>query len=178
MLFAGVAALSMWVGQDAISRAQIGDCLSFTQADTRPYRVADCTDEAAGFTLLATRTAARDCVDVPGTSRIFSEEDTSYCIGDKGVDVRTAINGVKAGDCLALRGDEPSRTACGTGTLPVLLVIRDVEKTEDAGDLAARCVDQGAEDVQQTYAWGISIVQSQTMGTWDRLLCLGPAKRS
>lgn len=177
LLFGGVTALAMWIGRNAIGRAQVGECLGFTEGDDRPHRVLDCADATAGFTLLATKPAVRECVEVPGTSRVFSGEERSYCIGEKGVDVSKAINDIKPGECLVFSGDQPKKAACRKGSIPVLSVLRDVRKTENSDDLASMCAESGAEEVHQTYAWGISIVQSKTLGSWDRLLCLGPVNK-
>jgi hypothetical protein len=178
LLFGAVTALTLWSRRDAISRAQIGDCLQASEgADDQSYRIADCADPTAGFTLLATKPVANDCIDVRGVSRTLSDDDQSYCIGEKGVDVTTAINGIKVGECVVFTRDQPSKAACRKGSIPVLLVIKDVDKTANTDALGQLCVEGGAEGVRQTYAWGISAVQSTTLGTWDRLLCLGPATR-
>lgn len=178
LLAGAVTALARWADRETIGRGEVGDCLRLAEGDADRYRLLDCRDPAAAFILLATQPTARECIDVPGTSRIFTANENSYCIGEKGVDVNTAINGIKAGECLVLEGDQPRKAPCRQGSFPVLLVLQDVQKTQDTDDLAARCVEGGAEKVAQTYAWGISIVQSKTVGTWDRLLCLGsPVRR-
>ena len=177
LLFGGATAIGMWIGRDAIGRATVGDCLRFTEGDERPYRLLDCGDPAAGFTLLAEKQVGHDCVEVPGTSRVFTDDSQSYCIGEKGVDLTKAINDVEPGACLAFRDDEPEKAKCRKGTVPVLLVIRDVPKAKEGQNLGDVCVERGAKNVRQTYAWGLSTVQSKTVGTWDRLLCLGPAKK-
>jgi hypothetical protein len=177
LLFGTVMGLAMWFGHDKIGRAQIGDCLRFRDEPEHPYRVIDCADPSAGFTLLATKPTAGECIDVPGVSRIVSDDLRSYCIGEKGVDVSKAINGIKAGECVIVDGEQPSKAACRKGSIPVLLVLNDVKKTADPDALGSLCVEGGAEDVRQTYAWGISALGSKTIGTWDRLLCLGPPKK-
>jgi hypothetical protein len=163
--------LAIWSERDAIDRAQPGDCLRFTDEPEQPYSVMDCADPAAGFTLLATKPTARECVDVPGASRWVTDDERSYCIGEKGVDVSKAINDIKAGECLIFDGDKPSKAACRKGSIPVLLVLKDVDKTADSKALGSLCVKGGAEDARRAYTWGISF------GTWDRLLCLGPPKK-
>ena len=114
--------LAMWSGRDAIGRAQPGDCLRFTDGVDQPYRVMNCADTSAGFTLLAIKPTARECIDVPGVSRTMSDDERSYCIGQKGVDVSEAINGITAGECLIFDGDQPSKAGCRKGSVPVLLV--------------------------------------------------------
>jgi hypothetical protein len=177
LLFGAVTGLAMWSGRDAIGRAQAGDCLHFTDGVDQPYRVMNCADPSAGFTLLATKPTARECIDVPGVSRTVSDDERSYCIGEKGVDVSKAINGIRAGECLIFDGDRPSKAACRKASVPVLLVLKDVDKTATPEALGSLCVERGAEDVRQTYAWGISALESKTLGTWDRLLCLGPPNK-
>jgi hypothetical protein len=173
LLFGASMALVRWFGRDDIDRAQIGDCLRFTEGVDQPYRVMDCPDPSAGFTLLATKPAARECIDVPGVSRTWSYKGRSYCIGEKGVDVSKAINGIKAGECVIFDGENPSKAACRKGSVPVLLVLEDVDKAADS----SLCVERGAEDVRQTYAYGIYAPVIVAPDTWDRVLCLGPPKK-
>jgi hypothetical protein len=175
LVIGAMMGLAMWFGRDAIGGAQIGDCLRYSDSDDPPYRVMDCADPAAGFTLLATKPSARECIDVPGVSRTVTDDyQESYCIGEKGVDVSKAINGIKAGECVIVDGEQPSKAACGKGSIPVLLVLQDVKKTAALGK---QCVDHGAEDVRQTYAWGISALESKALVAWDRVLCLGPPNK-
>jgi hypothetical protein len=163
--------LAMWSERDDIDRAEAGDCLNRTDELEQPYRVVDCADPSAGFTLLATKRTAGECIDVPGVSRRVTDDERSYCIGEKGVDVSKAINGIKAGECLIFDGEKPSKAACRKASIPVLLVLNDVDKTANSEAWRSLCVKGGAKDVRQGYAWGISF------GTWDRLLCLGPPKK-
>ena len=79
------------------------------------------------------------------------------------------FNAIQVGECLTLAGDEPSKAPCSEGASKVLAVIRDVDKFDP--DMPARCAH--LDDARQTYAWGISTDEFQTVGTWDRLLCLG-----
>jgi hypothetical protein len=160
-------------GGSSLSSAKVGECLAYDASKTQ-YTVVDCADTKAAFRLFASVTDSKACVDVPGTSRTYTKGGDSYCIGDKSVDPATTINGVKAGDCIRFSGNEPSRAACASGSLPVLLVINDVPKqsggTDYLGDL---CIEHGIENVRQTYAWGLTSDQPPDTGSWDRLLCLG-----
>lgn len=154
--------------------AQLGDCLVYDPAQTG-YLPADCADPAAEFRLLAVRADRASCVDVPGTTRAYREDSTFYCIGDKAVDPASTINGVGAGECVAVSNGEPVRSACESGSLPVLAVVSDVPRSDDSEAFARACTRAGAERTAQTYAWGIG--SDTELPTWDRLLCLGPPNR-
>jgi hypothetical protein len=162
-------------GGSSLSSAKVGECLAYDASKIR-YTEVDCADPKAAFRLFASATDSKACIDVPGTSRTYTDGGDSYCIGAKSVDPATTINGVKPGDCIRFSGNEPSRAACASGSLPVLLVINDVPKqsggTDYLGDL---CIEHGIEKVRQTYAWGLSSDKSPETGSWDRLLCLGAA---
>lgn len=177
LLIGAVPLLGWWTGRAALDRARPGDCLTFVAEVAEPYRIANCSDPGAGFVLLGIRATARECVVVPGTTRTVGDGARFYCIGEAGVDVGRAINDIRPGECLVFAGDRPAKSPCGPGSRPVLAVVHDVAKTDQTDAYSALCAEHGAGEVQQTYAWGIASLQSTTLGTWDRLLCLGPANR-
>jgi len=154
--------------------ARIGDCLAF-DASGPTYRQADCADGAAEFRLLAVSLDRDGCVDVPGALRAYGEGNRFYCIGDKAADPATALNGVAAGDCVAVEANRAVRAGCEGGTLPVLAVVKGVPKSagESRDGLFGVCTQSGAADVRQTYAWGLGAADGAESTTWDRLLCLG-----
>jgi hypothetical protein len=171
-------------GRSAGAGVRLGDCLVFDATGPggrgsggSTYRPAECSDAAAEFRLLAV-TADRDsCVDLPGVTRAYAEGGRVYCIGQKDADPATALNGIAAGDCVAIDAGRPVRDGCEGGTLPVLAVVKDVPKSagESRDGLFAVCERTGATDVRQTYAWGIGAADGAQGSTWDRLLCLGAA---
>lgn len=183
LLFIGVPGFMVWaLGRDGIGFAEVGDCLRFTDDTEADYRVVDCADPSAEFTLLATKSTAKECIDVPGASRALTLNTGTgtrgYCIGVKGVDVSKAINGIKAGECVSFDGDQASKAPCDKGRIPVLVVLEDVDKASDDEALGRLCVEHGAKDVRQTYAFGLYFEwELETRGTWDRLLCLGPPNK-
>jgi len=177
LLAVGAVILSLLRGSSPpMSRAPMGSCLRFDPS-APSYRPSDCDQKDAAYTLLAVTTDARACIDVPGAVRAYTEDAKTYCIGMKGADPATSLNGIRSGDCVAVKAGEPSRSACGPGTLPVLKVISDVAKQggDSAAYLALRCREAGAAKVNQTYAWGTSPNPESASGQWDRVLCLGVA---
>jgi hypothetical protein len=161
-------------GRAASAGARLGDCLIF-DAGGPTYRAADCSDAAAQFRLLAVTVDRESCVDVPGVTRAYTEGGRVYCIGEKSADPATALNGIAAGDCVAVEAGRPLRAACEGSTLPVLAVVKDVPKAvgETGDGLVRVCVQGGAGEVRQTYAWGLGAADGAESKTWDRLLCLG-----
>jgi hypothetical protein len=159
-----------------LSRAPMGSCLRFDQSGPS-YRPADCDQSDASYTLLAVTADPKACIDVPGVTRAYTEDTKTYCIGERDVDPATSVNVVRTGDCVAVKGGEPVRAACGPGTLPTLKVLSDIPKQsgDTAAYLAKVCRDAGATKVHQTYAWGISPNPDSDTGQWDRVLCLGVA---
>jgi hypothetical protein len=178
-----LAATSLfWLIVSPVGRAvsagavRLGDCLVF-DPDGPTYRPAECSDASAEFRLLAVAVDRGNCVDVPGVTRAYLEDGRVYCIGEKAADPATALNGIAAGDCVALEAGRPVRGACEGSTLPVLAVVNGVPKTagESRDGLFAVCEQAGAAEVRQTYAWGIGAADGAESSTWDRLLCLGAA---
>jgi hypothetical protein len=154
--------------------ARIGDCLSFDPAGAR-YVATDCSAVAADYRLVGIGLDRAQCVDVPGATRTYDDGRRVWCIGEKGVDPVTALNGIAAGDCVGLEAGRPVRDACEGGTLPVLAVVRDVPRAagESRDGLFGLCTRAEAAETRQTYGWGLAAADGSEPATWDRVLCLG-----
>jgi hypothetical protein len=156
--------------------SRIGDCLA-SDRDGSTYRAVECRDAGAEFQVLALSADREGCVDVPGATSAVTGPGGFLCVGSKGADPATAINGLIAGDCVTVLSGRPERAACEEATLPVLAVVRDVDKGLGVSNdgLANVCRQAGAAEVRQTYAWGLGRADGSESGSWDRLLCLGSA---
>ncbi len=170
LLAATVGAALGTLRSRALSSAAVGDCLA---ERGRSYRRVDCAAEGADFRLFGVTGQISACGDVLGASRALETGGRAYCIGDKHADPSTAVNGVEAGDCVRVSGQDAHRSGCTRGSYPVLAVLRNELKSGGSSDLSAQCRD--APGTTQVYGWTLTTPGSP-VGTWSRVLCLGPRK--
>jgi hypothetical protein len=115
---------------------------------------------------------------VPGASLLFTVDEKAMCLGEKGVDPKTAVNVAKEGDCLFLEGEpysvrDPKRLDCADpeAIFRVLKRLSDVSKLGiGPGPCAA------VPGTVRTYSWNwrdLDPAYPLSDLTIDVVLCLG-----
>ena len=170
--------------QSELKNAAVGDCV---WRDTTAYRIGDCSAADVTYRVVGVDQPDEDhCIDIPGTSTTDTLVMGRYvCIGKKGVDPATTINGIAVGECVTVVKDEATKVPCSTeGADKVLLVLKDVGKTavstSDDPVFGNKCITEGAAGTTSSYAWGIEPTGAGAPISlaWDRVLCLGPVTKA
>ena len=142
------------MNRNNIDNASVGDCATYDESADQPYEKADCADSAATYQVLKIVSGGEECKDVAGAERSITKEGGGeICFGLKGVDPATAINVAKEGDCLAVVGNDASRTDCSSAdaTHEVLKRLTDVPKLDLSLDGGGPCDD--VDGATSTYSW-------------------------
>ncbi len=187
VLIIGFVTYGVFQSQNSATNAKAGDCLTLNASNkAEPFTKADCNRKDVLYKIYAIKATGAECIEVPGTSRTLGlpaeKRDGKFvtddlCIGEKNADLSKAINDTDISDCLMVVGQTAEKISCQANmSRPVLGVLKDVLKgSEDYdGVFSNECLEEGAEDTQMTYNWGLENQNSaiKTL-TWDRVICLG-----
>jgi len=162
--------------RDSIDSAKVGDCASYDSAKSdNPFKKVDCNDAAAQYTVLQIVSGSQECKTVAGAERSITSKGNEICMGKKGVDPNTAVNVAKAGDCLAITGDDAVRVDCGSPKA-THKVLKRLTNVLDA-TVSSACDDVPDSVGAYTWSWqtdgGTVSVPSLSD---DVVLCVGDLK--
>lgn len=146
-----------------------------------PQKV-DCGDPSAVQVVLGSRPAgdhSESCLDVDGVDAEAPVAEPGLrilCLGPVGVDPSLSVNTISEGECVAVEGEDASRTDCTEpDAMRVLTVLEDVSTVPSAFDgEMAPCVDAGFDNAEILYTWGLKGEASSRL-QFDRGLCLETA---
>lgn len=155
-----------------VATAGVGDCLHLDQSEQSFVR-RDCGAADADHRVLAVTDGTRACIEVVGTTRTIDVNARVLCVGEKDADPARAVNGAKVGECLTVSGQDAERAPCGSGSRPILKILKNqLRSTGGGADLAFTCQD--VDGAEQVYAWTLDSVPPQPVGRYDLIFCLGP----
>lgn len=174
-VLAGLYGVNAFLKRNDISKAAVGDCVSYSAGKSDPYQLADCSSADATYVVLKIVKGGEQCKTIAGAERSKSIDGGEVCLGLKGVDPNTAINVAKLGDCIAVVGNDASRVPCNSpkATHKVLKVLNNVSKVSVGKQ---PCDDVPEATASYGWAWQTTIGDATISApVYDVVLCLTDA---
>ncbi|WP_315584602.1 hypothetical protein [Actinomyces viscosus] len=175
----------------SIENAKTGHCLAQVVTSSHDPVIVSCGSAKAEFKVTGRVSQPEKCLPIPGTTSVYDTGEDYLCLTDPDskTDPQHAVNGVQAGDCVAVNDKanlekEAVITDCAaSGTYPVLAVLKDVSvSSRDQGaydHYAELCMKAGTTEPDTVYQFHMRRLPSNG-GRYsssieaDIALCLGP----